>query len=88
MHLGIYRFEGNPDELLPAYDSLMQSMPPGKISWHLCTVVPDGIVIYDTCPSEEAFVAFSTGAGFRGALAQVGLPEPTVTGQPVHNARP
>ena len=87
MYLGIYRFTGDSQALLAAYDRFMESMPPGNISWHLCAVEPDGITIYDTCPSEEIFHAFSTSDGFQEAVANAGLPQPQVTGRPVYSAR-
>ncbi len=62
-------------------------MPEGNVSWHLCAVEPGGIVIYDTCPSEEVFVGFSTGPEFAGVLQAAGLPAPSVVGYPVHAAR-
>jgi hypothetical protein len=88
MHLGIYRFEGDPGDLLPGYDRLVQMIPAGNIAWHLCAVEDDGIVVYDTCPTEEAFVAFSTSPQFRDAIDAAGLPQPSITGRPVHNALP
>ena len=87
MHLGIYEFDGEPAELLAAYDTMMAAMPAGNIAWHLCAVRPGGIVIYDTCPTEEAFVGFSTSPAFHAAFAEAGLPTPRVTGQAVHAAR-
>jgi hypothetical protein len=87
VHLGIYRFAGDPGTLLPAYERLMASMPPGQVVWHLCAVAPDGIVVYDTCPSEEVFRAFIGGGAFREAVRRAGLPEPDVEGLPVHTAR-
>ncbi len=87
MYLGIYEFDGDPAELLDAYDALMASTPTSSIAWHVCAARPGGIVIYDTCPSEEAFRRFSTSPEFLGALQRAGLPKPTVTGQAVHAAR-
>jgi hypothetical protein len=86
MHLGIYRFAGDPDKLLPAYDRMMASMPPGAVVFHACTVERRGITIYDACPTREAFERFSTGADFHAALTSVGLPAPTIESAPVHNA--
>ena len=87
MHLGIYEFDGDPAELLAAYDALMSATPSSSSEWHLCAVRPDGIVIYDTCPTEEAFRGFSTSPEFLGAVRDAGLPEPRVSGQAVHVAR-
>jgi hypothetical protein len=86
VHLGIYRFAGDPDELIPAYDRMMASMPPGVVYFHACAVEPHGITIYDACPTREAFERFATGADFQAALAAVGLPEPEIASAPVHNA--
>jgi hypothetical protein len=87
MHLGIYEFNGDPEQLLPAYDRLMAAMPSGNTAWHLCVVREGGITIYDTCRNEAVFQSFSTDAGFREAIAGAGLPEPRITGLPVHAAR-
>lgn len=88
VHLGIYRFSGDPEALLAAYDRLMEAMPPATPPWvHVCVVESDGITIYDTCPSEDIFRAFSTSEGFREALATAELPQPLVTSAAVHNAR-
>ncbi len=87
MHLGIYEFAGDPDELVPAYDRLIASIPQGNTSWHLCAIRGDGITIFDTCPSEAVFESFSTNPGFHQAMASAGLPEPKITGLAVHAAR-
>jgi len=86
MHLGIYRFAGDPQELLPAYDRLMETMPTGGLLFHACVVEPDGIVIYDACPTEEAFRGFSTNSKLAEAFAAAGLPQPTIRDGAVHNA--
>jgi hypothetical protein len=86
VHLGIYEFDGDPARLLEAYDALARSMPIDS-AWHLCATRPDGITIYDTCPDEATFLRFSASPEFLGALTAVGLPEPRITGRPVHAAR-
>jgi hypothetical protein len=87
MYLGIYRFRGNPDELLPAYDRLMAEVGGDAIHLHACAVEEDGITIYDACPTREAFESFSASAEFRAAAGIAGLPEPSVEGVPLHAAR-
>ena len=87
MYLGVYSFSGDPETLLRAYDKLVAMMPADNLQWHMCTQVADGIVVYDTCPSEEVFIGFSTSPQFRGGLEAAGLPEPTITGQAVYAAR-
>ena len=86
MHLGIYHFAGDPKELRAAYDRLLAGMPTGQITLHICAVRPDGITIYDTCPSEEAFRNFSSNPALQEAFAAAGLPEPEISGLPVHAA--
>jgi len=86
VHLGIYRFAGDPAELLPAYDRMLAGMPPELIIFHACAAEPDGITIYDACPTREAFERFSTSSEFRAALAAAGLPEPAIESAPLHNA--
>jgi hypothetical protein len=87
MHLGIYRFRGNPDELLAAYDRLMAGVGDDAIHLHACAVEPNGITLYDACPTREAFERFSTSAEFRAGIAAVGLPEPEIEDYPLHAAR-
>lgn len=87
MHLGIYTFTGDPDELLSAYERLMAGLPADGSDVHLCVRRPDGITIYDTCPSREAFEQFSTSRGFRDALTAAGLPAPAIADAAVHTAR-
>lgn len=87
MHASIWKFTGDPDELLPRYDALLAEFPTTAMTVHLCLRADDGIVVVDTCPSEAAFRAFSTGAGFRAQLFKHGLPKPDVLdGYPVHAA--
>lgn len=78
MFLGMYRFDGDPSELMAAYDRLVAGFPPGMIELQLCVQRADGITVFDTCPSAEVFAEFSTSEGFAGALATAGLPTPTV----------
>jgi hypothetical protein len=45
VHLGIYDFEGDPGELVAAYDRLMAGFPESMIVFHACAVREDGITI-------------------------------------------
>jgi hypothetical protein len=88
VYLGIYDIEGDPEELLAAYDRLMSSMPEDQIYLHACAVRADGITIYDACPTKEAFESFSTSDEFRSAAEAAGLPWPSrIEGLPLHVAR-
>jgi hypothetical protein len=89
MHLGVYEIDGDPDELLAAYDRLMAGMPEDQVVFHACAVRDHGITIYDACPTQDAFERFSTSAEFRGAIEAAGLPWPTrIEGLPVHACIP
>ena len=87
MYLGIYRFDGDPDTLLAAYDRLAASIPLDGSVVHVCVRRDDGITVYDTCPSREAFEGFAASAEFHGAVAAAGLPGPSIEGVAVHDAR-
>jgi hypothetical protein len=87
MHASIWKFTGDPDRLLASYDSLLAEMPSAEFIAHLCLRAPDGIVIVDTCPSQEAFERFATSDEFRDACSRHGLAEPAeLRDYPVHAA--
>jgi hypothetical protein len=76
MHASIWRFVGDPDELVRRYDAMVAEIPRASMRLHLCLRAADGIVLVDTCPSREVFEAFSAGHEFRGLRERHGLPEP------------
>ncbi|HJQ06288.1 MAG TPA: hypothetical protein VJ872_12625 [Nocardioides sp.] len=78
MFMGGYRFTGDPAALLEGHARLMAEIPAESIELHVCVETADGILVLDTCPSQEIFEAFSSSEGFRAAVAAAGLPEPTV----------
>lgn len=87
MHASISHFPGDPDELQAHYEALLAEVATEHMDVHLCLRARDGLVIIDTCPSEEAFRAFHHGETFRALRARHGLPEPTsVEDFPVHVA--
>ena len=75
MHASIWRFAGDPDGLLRRYDAMVAEVPRENMRLHLCLRADDGIVVVDTCPSRDAFEAFSDGP-FRALRERHGLPEP------------
>lgn len=88
MYLGVYEIDGDPNELLAAYDRVMAGMPEEQVEFHACAVREDGITIYDACPTKEAFEQFSSGDEFRAAAEAAGLPWPSrITGLPLHTVR-
>jgi hypothetical protein len=87
MHASITHFPGDPDALLARYDALLAEVPTESVPAHLCLRAPDGIVVVDTCPSEEAFRSFHLGDTFRTMCERHGLPAPDrVDDFPVHVA--
>jgi hypothetical protein len=86
MHASIWKFTGDTEDLAHRYDALLNEMPTTQFTAHLCLRAPDGILIVDTCPSREAFQAFTTSDEFRSALRRHGLPGPELHDYPVHLA--
>jgi hypothetical protein len=79
MFLGCYDFDGDPGELLAAYDRMMEKFPPEALLLHVCVEREGGISVYDACPSREVFSAFAAGPDFNEAVAAAGLPAARVT---------
>ena len=87
MHASIWKFDGDPDDLLARYDAMIAEIPRANMTLHLCLRAPNGIVMVDTCPTREAFEAFAHSEGFRALRQRHGLPEPSeLTDHPVHQA--
>jgi hypothetical protein len=87
MHAAIFHFPGDPDDLRARYDAMLAEIPTSGMPVHLRRRAPDGLVVVDTCPSEEAFLAFRDGEAFRALRARHGLPDPDrVDDYPVHLA--
>ena len=76
MHASIWRFRGDPDEMMRSYEALMAEVPAESMRLHLCLRADDEIVLVDTCPSKEAFEVFFADEGFRSMLKRAGLPDP------------
>jgi len=86
MYASIWRFRGDPDELLRGYESMVAEIPAANMRLHLCLSAPDGIVLVDTCPSREVFEGFIDGT-FDAVRRRHGLPEPErIEDFPVHAA--
>lgn len=85
MHASLWRFAGDPDDLLRRYDAMLGDVPSESMRLHLCLRAPDGIVVVDTCPSREAYEAFVP--RFAALRERHGLPEPEqLEDFPVHRA--
>lgn len=87
MHASIWKFAGDPDDLLARYDAMIAEIGAAGMRLHVCLRAADGIVMLDTCPSKEVFEAFAGSDGFRVLRERHGMPEPVrVDDYPVHLA--
>ena len=87
MHASVWRFRGDPDDLLRRYDAMVAEIPPASMRLHLCLRASDGMVLVDTCPSRAVFEEFLNGEPFRLLRDRHGLPAPErVEDFPVHAA--
>jgi hypothetical protein len=86
MHASIWRFAGDPDQLLPRYDAMLADIPTGSMRLHLCLRAADGIVMVDTCPTRDVYETFAAGP-FPELRRRHGLPDPVaLEDHPVHRA--
>ena len=73
MHASVWRFRGDPDDLLRRYDAMVAEIPAASMRLHLCLRASDGMVLVDTCPSRAVFEEFelprSGGAALLSASA-------------------
>jgi hypothetical protein len=87
MHCSVWRFVGDPDELERRYLAMLAEIPESNHVLHAAARTPDGLLILDTCPSEEAYHAFFDPDGPAGALfAKHGLVPTTREDHPVIRA--
>ena len=87
MHASIWKFRGDPEQLLRAYDAMVAEIPSANMKLHVCLRAPDGVVLVDTCPTKEVFEAFIASDAVRMLREKHGLPEPErIDDFPVHAA--
>ncbi len=83
----IWKFAGDPNELVRRYDAMLDEIPRARMRLHVCVRAPDGIVLIDTCPTKDAFESFARGDDFRALRGRHGLPEPSkLEDFPMHRA--
>ena len=75
MHASIWKFAGNPVELLRHYDAMIEEIPRARMRLHLC-LRADGIALVDICPTKDDFESFADGDDFRAQRERHGFPEP------------
>jgi hypothetical protein len=76
MHASIWKFSGDPDDLIARYEAMLAEMGASNMQLQLCLRAADGMVLVDTCPSREVFEAFAASPEFVAARARHGLPDP------------
>jgi hypothetical protein len=86
MHCSVWRFTGDPDALEHAYLALMEQIPAANHVFHAAARTPNGLLIFDTCPSEEAYHAFFGSDEVRAMFAAHGLTDGAVEDFPVVRA--
>jgi hypothetical protein len=86
MHASIWKFAGDPNDLLRRYDAMLADIPTANMRLHLCLRARDGIIMIDTCPSQDDYEAFAAGP-FPALRQRHGLPDPVaLEAHPVHRA--
>jgi hypothetical protein len=78
MILSAYTFDGDPDALLECHRKMMEMFPPAGLDLHVAITRDRGLTVLDSCPDLPTQEAFVASPEFRGALSQVGLPDPTI----------
>jgi hypothetical protein len=62
---------------------MIEQVPASNHMLHAAARTPDGLLIFDTCPSEEAYRAFFGSEQVRAMLAEHGLRDGAVEDFPV-----
>ena len=82
MHCSLWRFEGDPEDLERRYLAMLAEIPESNHTLHAAARTPTGLLIFDTCPSEQVFRDFVAGR-VRELLEQHGLTPAGVDDYPV-----
>ena len=86
MHCSVWRFTGDPEALERGYLAIMERVPEANHVLHAAARTPDGLLIFDTCPSEEAYRSFFGSEATRELFAEHGLVDGVVEDFPVVRA--
>jgi hypothetical protein len=76
MHASIWRFKGDPDDLVARYEAMLAEMGEANMQLQLCLRTDDGMLLVDTCPSREVFESFAASPDFAALRARHGMPDP------------
>jgi hypothetical protein len=86
MHCSVWRFTGDPEELERGYFALTEQIPATTHVLHAAAKTPDGLLIFDTCPSEKAYREFFGSEDVQALFAAHGLADAAVEDFPVIRA--
>jgi hypothetical protein len=68
LHCSVWHFVGDPEDLEQRYLAVIAEIPESNHVLHAAARTPDGLLIFDTCPSEETYRAFFDSGGPANAL--------------------
>ena len=77
MHCSIATYVGDPSDLVARYEALVAEVPARNMRFHACARTEAGIVIFDTCPSKEAYDSFWSSPDVLALFERHGLANPT-----------
>lgn len=80
MFLRAYHFDGDPADLVPAYERFNALFPAEVFTLHTCVITDAGLTVLDTCPTQEIAETFSASPQFTRSLEAAGLPVPRTEG--------
>jgi hypothetical protein len=76
--LSAYHFDGDAEALMDGHRRMMEMFPLAGFDLHIDVTHERGLTVYDSCPDLATHEAFVASPEFRGTIAQVGLPTPTI----------
>ena len=79
-YIGAVHFDGDPDQLLPAYDRMLERFGMDNLDVHLCIVRDEGLTVFDACPTKADYEQFTGSDMFLKAVETAGLPAPRIEG--------
>jgi hypothetical protein len=76
MHASVWEYVGDPDELAAGYEAMVAEVPTDNMRFAACVRTATGILVIDTCPSQEVFEEFFGRPEVRMLMAHHGLGDP------------
>jgi hypothetical protein len=76
--LSAYHFHGDAESLMDGHRRMMELFPLAGFDLHVAVTHEHGLTVYDSCPDLATQEAFVASPEFRGTIAQLGLPDPTI----------